>query len=326
MNKPNNLYLICGDEEYLKEQKKNELLKALKCEDSINFNAFSDESIDIDEIASLINTLPFMSEYRTVVISDSGWFAGSVSEDITEVFEAVPETSIVIFCEKKADKTNALYKTVKVKGEILCFEMAESKAGKAKTAGKGEVRDWAKQELKKAGRRIDSRTLNDLTELTGYDMQNLSTELEKLICYTMDKPANYVISMNDVNAICSRTIQDRVFDMIGYKLKGDVTHALSILEELFAIKTAAMLILHVTVKQYERALSYRECVMQGLGEAETMAKLSIRDWQLKRIREQTGNTSAKELIVRLEACAETEYRIKTGDLSDRLGLELLMIR
>ncbi len=325
MGAAQNICLICGDEEYLKEQQKTKLLTALKCDGSLDYNAFSEDNIDLDEIASLMNTLPFMAEKRTILINDSGWFVGTVSSETVEAFSDVPDSAVVIFYERKVDKSNALYKQIKSCGKIYEYEAADSRAGKAKTAGRGEVRDWLRQELKKAGRRMDTRTLNELTELTGYDMLNLSTELEKLICYTMDEAEGHIISIEEVRAICSKTIQDRVFEMIVCKQKGDITRALAILEELFAVKTAAMLILHIAVKQYSNALGYRECVMQGLSDAEIMTKLSLKDWQLRRIREQVGNTSARELIRMLEACAETEYRIKSGDISDRLGVELLMV-
>ena len=336
MSEFKNLYLICGDEEYLKEQEKKKLLTALNCVGSMNYNAFSDDNIDIDEIASLMRTMPFMEPMRVITVDDSGWFrrAGSDEDEdakenvdggeAVETFSDVPDTSIVIFTEKKVDRSNALYKLVKAKGEIRRFDTAESKSGKDKAAGKADIRDWARQTLKAAGRRIDTRTLNELVELTGYDMQNLSNELEKLICYSLEQPKDYIITGRDVSAICSKTIQDKVFDMIGFKLKGDATKALGMLEELFAIKTPPMMILRLMTKQYENALAYRECAAAGLSEAETLNRLSLKDWQLRRIREQAGNVSRREFISRLDACAETEYRIKSGDISDRLGVELLI--
>lgn len=326
MNTANNLFLICGDEDYLREQQKNKLLSELNCEGSINFNVFTDDNLDIDEISSLMRTVPFAGKHRTLLIEGSGWFTGKVQSEMPETFAEIPDTCIVIFCEKNADKSNELYKLVQKNGEVRRFDSAESMQGKAKTAGKTEIRDWAKEQLRAAGRRIDSRTLFELTELTGYDMQNLSTELEKLICYTLDKPAGYAVSRDDVNAICSKTLSDRIFDMIDHKFKGRIPQAMNVLEELFALKIPAMRILFVIVMQYQRALGVRECMQAGLSDAEIMSKTGIKDWQLRRVREQVSNITAAELRQRLEACADTEYRIKTGDMTDRLGIELLMIR
>ena len=69
-----NIILIYGNEEYLKEKKKKELLKALNAEGSINFNSFSDENLDLLEIRRLIDTVPLFEEYRKILISDSGLF------------------------------------------------------------------------------------------------------------------------------------------------------------------------------------------------------------------------------------------------------------
>ena len=326
MSAAKNIYLICGDEDYLREQYKNSLLKELKCDGSINFNVFTDDNLDIDEIASLMRTVPFAENRRKLLIEESGWFTGKAREELTEIFAEVPDTCIVIFCEKKADKSNELYKLIQKNGELKRFDSAESMQGKAKTAGKTEIRDWVREQLKAAGRRIDSRTLFELTELTGYDMQNLSTELEKLICYTLDKPKGYAVSSADINAICSKTLSDRIFDMTDYKLRGKISQAMNVLEELFALKIPAMRILFVTVMQYNKALAVRECMQAGLSDAETISRVGIKDWQLKKIKDQVSNITAAELRRRLEACADTEYRIKTGDMSDRLGIELLMIR
>ena len=52
-----NLYLICGDEQYLKEKKKKELLKALHTEGSMDFNTFSGRELDREEVLRLSETI-----------------------------------------------------------------------------------------------------------------------------------------------------------------------------------------------------------------------------------------------------------------------------
>ena len=97
------LFLICGDEEYLKEQKKNELLQQFKCEGSFNYNVFSDEEIDLGEIGDLIRTMPFMEDLRKILIIGSGYFKGNAPEETLRIFGEMPDTSAVIFFEKEAD-------------------------------------------------------------------------------------------------------------------------------------------------------------------------------------------------------------------------------
>ena len=320
------MFLICGDEEFLKQKKRNELLSDLGCEGSMNYNAFSEEEIDINEIRELMHTEPFMESQRKLLISESGFFRTNAKQETAEVFSDVPDSCVVIFYEKEADRGSTLYKLISKKGEVFRFESAQSMSGRDRSAGKTEIRNWAKGVIRDAGRRIDSRTLYELTETAGYDMQNLSTELEKLICYTLDRPEGYLITAGDVSAICSRTLSDRIFDMMDLKFRGKTAEALSILEELYALRISPMSILYFMVRQYNQALAYKECVADRLSDAETISVMGIRDWQLDRMKNRLGAVSAEELIHRLEVCADTEMKVKRGDLQEKLAVELLIIR
>lgn len=321
-----NLFLICGDEEYLKEQKKDELLKHFQCEGSFNFNVFSEESFDLGEIGDLVRTVPFMEDLRKILIIGSGLFKGTADEEALRIFGDLPDTAAVFFLEKETDRANALYKLAGKDGEIYRFDSADSRKGPEKTAVRSDVRNWAKEQLRAAGRKIDSRTLFDLVEMTGYEMQNLSTEIEKLICYCYDKKPGYLITQADVNAICSRTLSDRIFEMMDLKMKGNTAAALGILEDLYAMKISPMKILYTIVRQYHQALAYTECRDKRLSDAETASALGVKDWLVERLKKQLRYMTPEELKKRLESCAETEYRVKTGDLPEKLAVELLLIR
>jgi DNA polymerase-3 subunit delta len=324
MKSPKHLILICGDEEYLKEQKKKELLDALVTPGSLNYNAFADDAIDPDEIGKLAATLPFFEDHRTILVSGSGWMHGPVEEQIIELFTDVPETTYIILYEKEADNGSKLVKLFKEKGEIFRYTSADAKKGKDAASAKTDIRNWVRDYLKKEGRNIDSRVLNDLCELTGYDMQNLSTELEKLICYTLDRPNGSKIMPADIDSIVSRTLSDRVFEMMGHKLAGRNAKAVGMLEEIFALKNPPMRVLYIIVRQYNQAYQLKELQRQGLSDAQCAAKMQVQDWLVRRLNDQTRNTSLHELRKGLELCAEMETKVKNGDMPDRLAVEIIM--
>ena len=349
-----NLILICGNEEYLKEQKKQELLKALNAEGSINFNSFTAENLDLIEIRGLIETLPMLEEYRKLLITDSGLFkrAGKVAttesedaadsdeevsenaaapekntaSDATAVFSSIPDSTVVLFVESDASAQSPMYKLVKKNGEIFKYETVDSKRGQEKKTGEQNIRSWAMDMFKAAGRKIDGATLNYLVQMTGYDMQNLSNEIEKLICFMLDKPANEKITTKHIDQICSRTLSDRVFAMLEAKMKGSIHEAAAMLEELFSLKVAPMKTLYLLVRQYNQALSVKELLSARLSDPEILARTELKDWQLRRIKDQVSRVTAEELKAKLEACADMEYRVKTGSMTDRLALELLVIQ
>ena len=76
-SKHKNLILICGREDLLRENKRDELLKLYKAYGSMNFNAFSGSSIDLLEIRRLIDTVPMFEDKRKILITDSGLFKRS---------------------------------------------------------------------------------------------------------------------------------------------------------------------------------------------------------------------------------------------------------
>lgn len=325
--KSKNIILICGNEEYLKEQKKDELLDGLGTSGSLNFNTFSGENMDLDEIGRLSVTVPFFEEYRKILIRDSGFFEKNTAQAgvVSDILNDLPETSVIIFYEKNFSATNSLYKLVKKKGLIFNFNNVDTLKGPEKEALRQKIRSWAKERLRIEKRELDSRTLYDLLELTGYDMQNLSTELEKLICYTLDKSPDYRITQKDIDKICSRTLSDRVFAMLDMKLKRDISGAIQALEELFSLKVPAMKTLSMLERQYYQALSVRDCLDKKISDKEICQMMELKDWQLRRLKNQVRETTYAELLDKLEECVRMDFRIKNGDISDRLAVEILMV-
>ena len=67
-----NVYLLCGEEAYLRTQYKNRLRNALSVPgDTMNVAQFEGKGINPREIIDLAETLPFFAERRLILIEDS---------------------------------------------------------------------------------------------------------------------------------------------------------------------------------------------------------------------------------------------------------------
>lgn len=92
-------------------------------------------------------------------------------------------------------------------------------------------------------------------------MDNISNEVEKLICYVGDRQ---IIEKEDIEAICTEQITSKVFDMIdalGYKNR---TRALDIYYDLISNKEAPLMILYMITRQFNIMLQIMELKAQGL--------------------------------------------------------------
>ena len=93
------VYLIYGDEAFLRRQYTNQLISALGVDESdMNFSVFKGEALDSQGVANTINTVPFLSDKRVTVIYDSG-FLNSPNEIMADCIKHIPEASYVIFNE-----------------------------------------------------------------------------------------------------------------------------------------------------------------------------------------------------------------------------------
>ena len=323
MSELKNLNLICGSETYLMQKKRDALLKELGAEGSINFNRFSGRDMDQDELMRLSQTLPFMEEQRVIYVEESGLFKGSHEELLNDI-SAIPDSTMLIFYETSIDKNSKLYKLFKSKGEIFSYDNAEIKDFKKADKIRADIRRWVSDRLDKEGYEIGGRELSLLLELCGYDMQNLISELEKHICLRLNEKKPYRISKEYIDSICSKSVKDRVFDMISAKLSGDRAKALMLCEDMLSLKTPPGRILYLLEKQFNSVYIMRSMAEEGLSEADIMRSAGLTDWQFRKLRKDASGINSKTAYYYLKLSVELETKIKTGDISDRIALEMLL--
>lgn len=124
-------YLIYGEEKYLVRNIKDKLIKAIVNDgDNMNFSKFSGKDCNEKQIIDLAETLPFLAQYRVILMEDTGWFK-SANEDMANYIAEIPEDTVLVFIENEVDKRNRLYKQVKSNGYVCeCGRMNKSDLSK----------------------------------------------------------------------------------------------------------------------------------------------------------------------------------------------------
>ena len=75
------IYLLYGEEAYLKKLYKNRFVKAMVPEgDTMNYRYFEGKNTNPKEIIDLAETLPFFAERRLIVLEKGDTGAGVISE------------------------------------------------------------------------------------------------------------------------------------------------------------------------------------------------------------------------------------------------------
>ena len=306
------IYLLYGDEPFLVGSYKKKLREAITGGDTMNFNYFEGKNPDVREIISLADTMPFFADRRLILVDGSGFFK-SAQEELAAYLPQMPDTTCLVFAESEVDKRNRLYKRVKELGYA-------AELNKQDTA---QLMRWAAGILGRDGRKISRPVMEYFLERTGDDMENIRMELEKLVCYTMGRD---VITKEDVDAVGTVHVTSRVFDMVAAIVAGNTKKAMDLYEDLLTLKEPPMRILFLIARQFNQLLQIKELTAAGKDKGAMASALKVPPFAVGKLTAQARAFTRDQILSWVMLCVETEEAVKTGRLSDRLAVELLIAR
>ena len=106
------IYLLYGEERYLKNQYTTRLRKALCQEgDEMNTHFYQGKDFSVGEVIDLAETLPFLAERRVMFFKDTGLFK-SGGEKLAEYLASPNDTTFFVFTESEVDMQNATARSV----------------------------------------------------------------------------------------------------------------------------------------------------------------------------------------------------------------------
>ena len=309
----NKVYLLYGEEAYLKKQYKDKLREGMiPAGDTMNYAYFEGKGINVNEIIDLAETLPFFAERRLIVLEDTSFFkSGGV--ELAEYLKEMPETTTILFIEAEVDKRSKLYKAVQNNGRAIELGRQDENT----------LLRWVAGSVKKEGKQISENTVRYFLAKVGTDMENIQKELEKLFCYTLGQDA---ISKEDVDAICTTQITNKIFDMVNAVADKKQKVALDYYYDLLALKEPPMRILFLLARQFKQLLEVKTMDERGYSRKEIAEKIGLNPFVVGKYQAQAKAFSKNELKKIMEDAVETEESVKTGNLTDILGVELFIIR
>lgn len=311
-NQFKNAYLICGEEEYLKLNYKNQLIKAIAGDDTMNLGLYEGKNIDIHEVIDSAETFPFFAPYRLIVMERTGLFK-SGGEELAEYMNKIPETTVFLFVEQDVDKRSKMYKAVKKNGYICEINRQSEK----------DIAVWAARIFDYNGKKITKADMSYLIANVGTDMEILSKEIEKLISYALDKN---VINAKDIDAVCIKQLNVRIFDMVDAISVKNQKKTLDCYYELIAEKEPPMRILFMISRQFNLILQAKDMSARGMNKEQVASAMGVQGFIAAKSISQSKNFSVAELKSGLAESVRTEELIKSGMLDENIGVEMLLVK
>ena len=305
-------YLLYGEEAYLKKQYKDKLRAALWQEgDTMNAAFYQGKNTNPKELIDLAETMPFFADHRLILVEDSGFFK-SGADDLAEYMEHVPDTTTFVFVETEVDKRSRMYKALKNHGRIVEFAAQNQEL----------LTRWMLGRLKRENKNITKAAMQEFFDRVGTDMGTLDREMEKLICYCMDRD---VIELPDVEAVCPQAVTNRVFDMVSAIVECRRKDALEMYYDLLALKEPPLRILFLITRQYNILMQLKDLRRKGMNNSAMAKAAGIPPFAVSKSLGQASRLSIDSIKKILAYSVEMEEAVKTGQMNEQIAVELVII-
>lgn len=306
------VYLLYGEERYLIRQYRDKLKKAIiNPDDTMNIASYEGGDIDVKDLIIAADTMPFFAERRLIMVQDSKLFKKN-TELLAEYFENIPETTYFVFVEDEVEERTKIFKAASKAGSTVKFT----------TPKEDILRKWIIGRISKEGKDITQAAYQNFINKTGTDMENIEKELEKLICYTMDKKA---IEAADVEAVTTEQISSKIYELVNIISNHQQKQALDMFYDLLSQKEKPSRILYSLTKHFDALLTIKIMSSQGFNTREMEDRTGLKDWMIRKYQGQTRAFSIELLKKAVQDGVEYETAIKTGHIEEQLAVELFII-
>ena len=307
-----NVYLIYGEEEYLKLHYKQQFIRVIVGDNTMNLVQYEGKNIDIGELIDNADTAPFFAEHRLIVVENSGFLKGG-GDALAEYLKEIPDSTILLFVEQEVDKRSKLFKAVKNAGYV-CEIGRQSE---------NELVRWAAKIFEHYGKKITRASLSYLIANVGTDMEILSREIEKLISHTLYREE---VTNKDMDAVCTKQLSVRIFDMIDAISIKNQRKTMDCYYELIAEKEPPMRILFMLERQFHLMLQAKDLSAAHMDKSRIAKVMGVQDFIAGKCINQSRNFSVTELKSALAESVKTDEMIKSGMLDENIGVEMLLIK
>lgn len=189
-----------------------------------------------------------------------------VSDDASLIQEAVKRGFAgkrhLIITTDSADRRTGLYKTIKEEGTAVDCTVPMSTRKKDREAREQIVREHVREILGASGKKTAPRALEEIYELTGFDLHAITRGLEKLISYTGERTS---IEVSDVRAVLTKSRESPIYELTGAVSDKNEVLAVKLLSELLGSGYHYLQILMALTNQVRRLILARGFLDGRLG-------------------------------------------------------------
>nr|MDD6336164.1 DNA polymerase III subunit delta [bacterium] len=306
-------YLVYGEEHYAAERMAERIVAAAQPDGDGGMDRETLPSDTTpDQIVACARTLAWIAPKRVVIVKDYAPLmstkAKAADQGVLEDYLKAPEmgTVLLFLCRGTVDKRSRLYKRLSG-GEVYCPPLKEA-----------EAISWVQANAKRRGGAVEPQAARLMVAMVGIDAMALSQELDKLLSASLGRS----ITVADVEALVTRNISYKVFQLADYAAEGDRARAVALLEDMLQAGEAPVYLMAMLARQYRQLLMVRLMKDSGIPPAQMEQVLKVPSFAINRSLKQAMRYTLAQLKAAVTHLAGQDWAFKSGAVrDDRLALE-----
>ncbi len=289
-------------------------------------------ALTLEHLAAVCNTVPFLAEHRLVVAEGllSRWGgrqrrgrrrgAGpqQPSKDLgewaaaPETIKAMPPTNVLALIDGPLDRGNPLLALLTPLGQVQEFILPRG----------AKLQQWVQSKVAESGGTISPSAVRLLSDFAGASLWTLSAEIEKLCVYAGDRS----ITDEDVRNLVAEARESNIFALVDAVVEGKASRASRELNQLTYGGASAQYLLAMLARQFRMLVLSKELEREAVPLRDMGRRLGMTsEYALGKVVDQAALYRPEELRKAYEMILSADLAIKTGELSERLALELLVV-
>ncbi len=304
---PVGVYLIYGEEDYLKKVYAEKIVAKCVDKDFADFNLhiFEGTDTDLSAVYDATQGVPMMSDTNCVFVKDMPFesFGDADLKTLDTVITECPETCGLVFLMQSAvsgAKWNKVVKLFEAKADVVLLNK--------KTPA--ELVKMLESGAKKRNAPFEPGVANYLLTCVGNDLNTLLNETDKVCAYA----AGRTVKKTDIDTVCIKTLESKVFDITKALLSGRLGAALQSLNNLVMQREDMIMVMGALISAYVDIYRARSAVKAGK-RAEYIAEFydyRNKTFRLTNAARDGASMSVQDIYESIEVLAWADAQLKSS--------------
>ena len=322
------ILVLTGEDVGQFEWLKKDILNKIGYDPSdLNYSYFDMKEASYDEVELDLVSLPFFADEKIVILDHLLDVTTAKKRNLTDEdlkqFENYLEnpsesTRLVIFAEGKLDSKRRLVKLLKRDAQII----------EATTPKEQEVKRYFASQAQELGLQFEGDSLDQLLLKSGYDFGELQKNIALLQAYKEDGQ----ITLEDIEEVVPKSLQDNIFDLTQMILKCQIDQARNLVKDLRLQGEDEIKLIAILLSQFRMYSQVKIFSEEGQSESQIVASLSdlsgrkVNPYQVKFALRDSRRLSLSFLKQAMMTFIEADYAIKSGTYEKDYLFDLALLK